>query len=135
MDIEDVGLQLDRKAARRRNGLYVTDFSSSEWCQQQVAFSLSAQIPKVRPKLLGTALLMCTCTPRLLTTREEICLWNVNALKQWRSSTNFLLFSETTVSLIYEVISPSQTDCYTSKVLSIIEIGQPLKSFISMGHG
>lgn len=46
-DIEDTGLQLDRKAIRRRHGLYVTDFSAAEWCQQQVAFSLSAQIPKV----------------------------------------------------------------------------------------
>ena len=46
VDIEEVGLQFNRQSTRRQNGLYVTDFSAAEWCQQQVAFSLSARIPK-----------------------------------------------------------------------------------------
>ncbi|KAK9788840.1 hypothetical protein WJX73_000858 [Symbiochloris irregularis] len=45
VDLEDVGLVLDRQKFRKR-GFYVTDFSASEWCQQQCAFSMSARLPK-----------------------------------------------------------------------------------------
>ena len=47
LDIEDVGTVYNRRAAFRCRGLFVTDFSASEWCQQQVAFGLSAKLPKV----------------------------------------------------------------------------------------
>ena len=47
LDLEDVGAMYNRRAAFRDRGLFVTDFSASEWCQQQVAFSLSAKLPKV----------------------------------------------------------------------------------------
>lgn len=33
--------------AYRRRGLAVTDLTASEWCQQQVAYTLSAKIPRV----------------------------------------------------------------------------------------
>lgn len=46
-DLEDIGLVCNRLLRHRRTGLKVTDISSSEWCQQQVAFSLSAKLPKV----------------------------------------------------------------------------------------
>jgi hypothetical protein len=46
-DLEDIGLVRNRLLSHRRTGLKVTDISSSEWCQQQVAFSLSARLPKV----------------------------------------------------------------------------------------
>ncbi|KAK9834388.1 hypothetical protein WJX74_000477 [Apatococcus lobatus] len=46
-DIEDAGLCLDRaQHFRFGRGLSVTDFTASEWCQQQVAFNLSAKLPK-----------------------------------------------------------------------------------------
>lgn len=49
-DIEEAGLCLDRQQTfRYGRGLSVTDFTASEWCQQQVAFNLSAQLPKVQP--------------------------------------------------------------------------------------
>ena len=51
-DIEEAGLCLDRRRTFRcGRGLSVTDLTASEWCQQQVAFNLSAQLPKVRPEL------------------------------------------------------------------------------------
>jgi hypothetical protein len=46
-DLEDIGLVCNRLLSHRRTGLKVTDISSSEWCQQQVAFTLSAKLPKV----------------------------------------------------------------------------------------
>lgn len=46
-DLEDYGLTLDRLAVHRRRGLVVTDITAAEWCQQQLAFTLSARIPKV----------------------------------------------------------------------------------------
>ncbi|KAK9867127.1 hypothetical protein WJX84_003384 [Apatococcus fuscideae] len=46
-DIEDAGVCLDRQQQFRfGRGLSVTDFTASEWCQQQVAFNLSAKLPK-----------------------------------------------------------------------------------------
>lgn len=47
-DIEDFGLKKNRLARHRPGGLMVTDIAAAEWCQQQVAFSLSARLPKVR---------------------------------------------------------------------------------------
>lgn len=47
VELEDVGFLSNRIAKFRKLGLKVTDISSSEWCQQQVAFSLSASLPKV----------------------------------------------------------------------------------------
>ena len=38
---------LMRNRAYRRRGLAVTDLTASEWCQQQVAYTLSAKIPRV----------------------------------------------------------------------------------------
>ena len=46
-DLEDLGSKHNRRQERRARGLNVTDISMSEWCQQQVAFSLSARLPKV----------------------------------------------------------------------------------------
>lgn len=58
IDLEDVGLVYNRAARFRRHGLKVTDISASEWCQQQVAFSLSAALPRVwiPPLALSAAL-------------------------------------------------------------------------------
>ena len=53
-DIEDAGLCLDRAQQYRfGRGLSVTDFTASEWCQQQVAFNLSAKLPKVCLLMVG----------------------------------------------------------------------------------
>ena len=46
-DLEDFGLKLDRLVKHRPVGLVVTDITNSEWCQQQLAFTLSARLPKV----------------------------------------------------------------------------------------
>ena len=46
-DVEDFGVKLNRRAKHRPRGLRVTDITSAEWCQQQVAFTLSARLPKV----------------------------------------------------------------------------------------
>lgn len=48
-DVEDFGLKVNRRAKHRPRGLRVTDITSAEWCQQQVAFTLSARLPKVGP--------------------------------------------------------------------------------------
>lgn len=48
-DIEEAGLVIDRISANRSRGLAVTDITSAEWCQQQVAYNLTSTIPKVRP--------------------------------------------------------------------------------------
>ena len=48
-DLEDFGLKLNRLVKHRPVGLVVTDITSSEWCQQQLAFTLSARLPKVCP--------------------------------------------------------------------------------------
>ena len=48
-DLEDAGLVLDRASLFRPRGLAVTDVSSAEWCQQQVAYKLTVQLPDVRP--------------------------------------------------------------------------------------
>lgn len=45
-DVEDFGVKLNRRAKHRPRGLRVTDITSAEWCQQQVAFTLSARLPK-----------------------------------------------------------------------------------------
>ena len=47
-DLEDFGLKVNSRAKHRPKGLRVTDITSAEWCQQQVAFTLSARLPKVR---------------------------------------------------------------------------------------
>jgi hypothetical protein len=47
VDLEDVGRIFNRLEKFRKLGLKVTDICSSDWCQQQVAFSLSAALPKV----------------------------------------------------------------------------------------
>lgn len=44
IEVEEVGLQLDRRQLFRRHGLCVTDVTSSEWCQQQTAFKLSCSV-------------------------------------------------------------------------------------------
>lgn len=46
-DLEDFGLKLNRLVKHRPVGLVVTDITRSEWCQQQLAFTLSACLPKV----------------------------------------------------------------------------------------
>ena len=46
-DLEDFGLKLNRRAKHRPRGLRVTDITAAEWCQQQLAFALSARLPKV----------------------------------------------------------------------------------------
>ena len=46
-DLEDFGVKANRRAKYRPGGLRVTDITSAEWCQQQVAFTLSARLPKV----------------------------------------------------------------------------------------
>ena len=46
-DLEDFGLKANRLAKYRSFGLFVTDITSSEWCQQKVAFELSAHLKKV----------------------------------------------------------------------------------------
>lgn len=46
-DLEDFGVKVNRRAKHRPRGLRVTDLTSAEWCQQQVAFTLSARLPKV----------------------------------------------------------------------------------------
>lgn len=45
-DLEDFGVKVNRRAKYRPGGLRVTDITSAEWCQQQVAFTLSARLPK-----------------------------------------------------------------------------------------
>ena len=45
-DLEDIGLVLDRRRFRAM-GLSVTDFVASEWCQQQFALALTADLPPV----------------------------------------------------------------------------------------
>lgn len=45
-DLEDIGLVLDRRRFRAM-GLKVTDFTSAEWCQQQFALALTAELPRV----------------------------------------------------------------------------------------
>ena len=47
-DLEDFGLKVNRRAKHRPRGLRVTDITGAEWCQQQLAFALSARLPKVR---------------------------------------------------------------------------------------
>lgn len=46
-DLEDFGLKINRRAKHRPRGLRVTDITGAEWCQQQLAFALSARLPKV----------------------------------------------------------------------------------------
>lgn len=46
-DLEDFGLKVNRRAKHRPRGLRVTDITGAEWCQQQLAFALSARLPKV----------------------------------------------------------------------------------------
>ncbi|DBA69738.1 TPA: hypothetical protein ACH3X2_012468 [Trebouxia sp. C0005] len=46
-DLEDFGVKVNRRAKHRPGGLRVTDITSAEWCQQQVAFTLSARLPQV----------------------------------------------------------------------------------------
>lgn len=46
-DLEDFGLKVNRRAKHRPRGLRVTDLTGAEWCQQQLAFALSARLPKV----------------------------------------------------------------------------------------
>ncbi|KAL0022119.1 hypothetical protein WJX79_000406 [Trebouxia sp. C0005] len=45
-DLEDFGVKVNRRAKHRPGGLRVTDITSAEWCQQQVAFTLSARLPQ-----------------------------------------------------------------------------------------
>ncbi len=45
-DLEDIGLVLDRRRFRAM-GLSVTDFVALEWCQQQFALALTADLPPV----------------------------------------------------------------------------------------
>lgn len=47
-DLEDFGLKVNRRAKHRPRGLRVTDITGAEWCQQQLAFALSARLPKVK---------------------------------------------------------------------------------------
>ena len=47
-DLEDIGLQLDRRRFRP-HGFSVTDFTASQWCQQQFALALSAHLPEACP--------------------------------------------------------------------------------------
>ena len=44
-DLEDIGLQQDRRHLRP-HGFSVTDFTASQWCQQQSALALSAHLPE-----------------------------------------------------------------------------------------
>ena len=46
-ELEDLGTVLDRQKYRP-SGFMVTDFTASQWCQQQFAFKLSARLPEVR---------------------------------------------------------------------------------------
>lgn len=46
-DLEDFGLKVNRRAKHRPRGLRVTDITGAEWCQQQLAYALSARLPKV----------------------------------------------------------------------------------------
>lgn len=46
-DLEDFGLKVNRRAKHRPRGLRVTDITGAEWCQQQLAFALSARLSKV----------------------------------------------------------------------------------------
>ena len=46
-DLEDIGLQQDRRRFRP-HGFSVTDFTASQWCQQQFALALSAHLPEAR---------------------------------------------------------------------------------------
>lgn len=45
-DLEDFGLKVNRRAKHRPRGLRVTDITGAEWCQQQLAFALSARLSK-----------------------------------------------------------------------------------------
>ena len=47
-EFEDFGLKVNRRAKHRPRGLRVTDITGAEWCQQQLAFALSARLPKVK---------------------------------------------------------------------------------------
>ncbi len=44
-DLEDIGLRQDRRRFRP-HGFSVTDFTASQWCQQQFALALSAHLPE-----------------------------------------------------------------------------------------
>ena len=60
-DVEDFGIKLNRRAKHRPRGLRVTDITSAEWCQQLVAFTLSARLPKVRSLRCMTLLHKSRC--------------------------------------------------------------------------
>ena len=45
-DVEDIGRVLDRRSLRP-HGFSVTDITAAEWCQQQFALALTAQLPRV----------------------------------------------------------------------------------------
>lgn len=70
-DLEDFGLKINRRAKHRPRGLRVTDITGAEWCQQQLAFALSARLPKVIfcstlaiPVLWEKYVETCTCYNR-----------------------------------------------------------------------
>ena len=44
--LEAFGLKVNSRAKHRPRGLRVTDITGAEWCQQQLAFALSARLPK-----------------------------------------------------------------------------------------
>ena len=61
-DLEDIGLQQDRRHLRP-HGFSVTDFTASQWCQQQFALALSAHLPEAcLVELLSTPSSSCPCS-------------------------------------------------------------------------
>jgi hypothetical protein len=50
LDISAIFAASDRRAQHRRAALFVTDLTSSEWCQVQTAFNL--QLPKARTEAM-----------------------------------------------------------------------------------
>lgn len=69
-DLEDFGVKVNRRAKHRPGGLRVTDITSAEWCQQQVAFTLSARLPQV-VSLLAVVLPVNS----YLTSGHQQCCW------------------------------------------------------------
>lgn len=47
-DLEDLAAAFSRVSLHRPRGLRVTDLTSAEWCQLQVAYTLGTRVPRVR---------------------------------------------------------------------------------------
>ena len=60
-DLEDIGLRQDRRRFRP-HGFSVTDFTASQWCQQQFALALSAHLPEVCSPACPSIIKLCPCS-------------------------------------------------------------------------